>query len=144
VPADVWLSLAADKSMRTMLYYELKDLKKLALFPKQYATQQYFAESAINEIASDDYTVQKTTFLTKRTATLNGKTYTFYLYHVVLNDDDPAGYLGIAGGYKPGSTSLEVAEDVTGIYWDETFKANRINVFFKAFLKSMEKTKETD
>jgi uncharacterized protein YbaP (TraB family) len=144
VPADVWLKIAADRSMRVQLYNELKDLKKSALFPKQYATQQYFAESAINEIASDDYNVQKMTFLSKRTATLKGKTYTFYLYHVVMEDDDPAGYLGIAGGYKPGSTSLELAEDINGLYWDETFKANRINVFFKAFLKSMEKTDETD
>jgi hypothetical protein len=68
----------------------------------------------------------------------------FYLYRVVLEDDDPAGYLGIAGGYKPGSTSLTTAEDLSDIYWYETYSAGKINSFFKNFLKNSEKENQGD
>ncbi len=144
VPAGVLLKLAADEEIRNILYQELKDLKQTALFPKQYATQQYFAEAAIHAAASDDYTVLKMTFLTKKTATYKGKPYVFYLYRVVLEDDDPAGYLGIAGGYKPGSASLTAAEDLSDIYWYETYSAGKTNTFFKNFLKNSEKENQRD
>lgn len=144
VPEAVLLKLAADAAIRPVLYEQLKELKKTALFPKLYATQQYFAEAAIHEVASDDYTVQKMTFLAKKTANYKGKPYTFYLYRVVLEDDEEAGYLGIAGGYKPGSTSLTTTVDISGIYWTETYTTSKTNVFFKNFLKSMEKEAETD
>ena len=144
VPASVLLKLAADEEIRSTLYQELKDLKQTAQFPKKYATQQYFAEAAIHAAASDDYTVLKMTFLTKKTATYKGKPYVFYLYRVVLEDDDAAGYLGIAGGYKPGSASLTAAEDLSNIYWYETYSAGKINSFFKNFLKNSEKENQGD
>jgi len=141
VPATVLLKLAADPEIRPTLYQALKELKHTALFPKQYATQQYFAEAAIHIAASDDYTVLKMIFLAKKTATYKGKPYTFYLYRVVLEDDDPAGYLGIAGGYTPGSASLTATEDISDIYWQEIYTAGKVNIFFKNFLTS--KAKET-
>jgi hypothetical protein len=144
VPAPVLLKLAANEEIRSILYLELKDLKQTALFPKQYATQQYFAEAAIHAAASDDYTVLKMTFLAKKTATYKGKPYVFYLYRVVLEDDDAAGYLGIAGGYKPGSDSLTTAENLSNIYWYETYSAGKINSFFKNFLKNSEKENQGD
>ncbi|HEX6427443.1 MAG TPA: hypothetical protein VF008_07135, partial [Niastella sp.] len=70
--------------------------------------------------------------------------YTFYLYRVVLEDDDPAGYLGIAGGYKPGSTSVTPTQDISNIYWQEVYTAGKINVFFKNFLKNLEEENERD
>ncbi|THU34861.1 TraB/GumN family protein [Niastella caeni] len=144
VPASVLLKLAADRTVRPLLYEKLKELKKTALFPQQYATQQYFAESIIYEWASDDYDVQKMIFLAKKTATFKGKPYTFYLYRVILDDDGPEGYLGIAGGYKPGSTSLQVSKEISGIYWDETYSLGKINTFFKDFLKNREQADESD
>ncbi len=89
--------------MRRYFYLSLKELKKTALFPKQYATQPAFAEAAVHEIAADDYEVKKISFAAKKTAVYKGKSYTFYLYRVVMEEGEPAGYLGIAGGYKPGS-----------------------------------------
>jgi uncharacterized protein YbaP (TraB family) len=144
VPAEVLLKLAADDNLRTQLYHELKELKKTALFPAQYATQQYFGKSAMYEMASDDYNVKKITFLGKRTAKYKGKQYTFYLYHVVMEDDEPAGYLGVAGGYKPGSTTLETAVELSGIHWDETWTAAKVNAQFKTFLKNMEKASDSE
>jgi hypothetical protein len=136
VPAAEMLKLAADADIRTNFYEELKDLKKTALFPKQYVTRQAFGESTVYQFATDDYEVKKITFLAKKIAKHNGKSYTFYLYRVVLEDDEPAGYLGIAGGYTTGSTSLEAAEDLSGIYWKETYKESKMNSLFKAFLES--------
>ncbi|OQP60479.1 hypothetical protein A3860_33375 [Niastella vici] len=139
VAATELLKLAADADIRPQFYAGLKDLKKTALFPQQYATQQFFGESAVNAIAGDDYEVKKITFLAKRTASYKGKPYTFYLYRVVLEDDEPAGYLGIAGGYKPGSASLETDIDLNGVHWDETYSAGKVDAHFKTYLKSQEK-----
>jgi HEAT repeat protein len=144
VAADVLLKLAADDNIRTQLYHELKELKKTALFPAQYATQQAFGRSAIYELATEDYDVKKITFLEKRTARYKGRSYTFYLYRVVVDDDQPAGYLGIAGGYKPGSASLEFADDISGIYWTETWSAAKVNAHFKTFIKNMEKAYDSE
>jgi uncharacterized protein YbaP (TraB family) len=135
VPAGEILKLAADTYIRTIFYEDLKGVKKTSLFPQQYATQQAFGESAVYQAASDDYSVKKITFLTKMTAKHKGKNYTFYLYRVILEDEEPAGYLGIAG-FTTGSTSLEVVEDLSGIYWEEAYKESKVNSMFKAFLES--------
>ncbi|MBO9202636.1 MULTISPECIES: TraB/GumN family protein [Niastella] len=136
VPTGEILKLAADADVRINFYDDLKELKKTTLFPKQFATQQAFGESIVYEIASDDYEVKKITFLAKKIAKHNGKSYTFYLYRVVLEDEEPAGYLGVAGGYTTGSTSLEAEEALSGIYWEETYKETKVNNLFKAFLES--------
>lgn len=144
VPADVLLKLAADDEIRETFYYELKEMKKTALFPAQYATQQAFGRSVIHEIAGDDYDVKQLDFLAKRTASFKGKPYTFYLYRVVLEDDEPAGYLGVAGGYKPGSTSLETAVYLNGVYWLETYSADKVNAHFKAYLENRDKQDDSE
>jgi uncharacterized protein YbaP (TraB family) len=144
VPAEVLLKLAADDNIRTQLYHELKELKKTALFPAQYATQQAFGRSAMYEMATEDYDVKKITFLEKRTARYKGQSYTFYLYRVVIDDAQPAGYLGVAGGYKPGSKTPETAIDLNGIYWDENWSAAKVNAHFKAFLKNIEKAYDSE
>ncbi|OQP39929.1 hypothetical protein A4H97_17065 [Niastella yeongjuensis] len=142
VPAGELLKLAADTGTRTSLYEELKALNKTSLFPQQYATQQAMGESVLYNISSDDYDVKKITFLTRKVTKFRGKNYTFYLYRVTFMENEEA-YLGIAGGYKPGSTSLEVAEDLSGIYWEEPCKENNINSLFNAFIEDMQK-EETD
>lgn len=138
VPAPVMLELAANTQTRTSLYYELKALKRTALFPRQYATQQAFGESAIYELASEDYTVRTISFLAKRTASYKGQPYTFYLYRIVLEDDAEAGYLAVAGGYKPGNASLEPAQYLNGVNWSATCTFSTMNSLFKEFIKSLE------
>ncbi|AEV97594.1 hypothetical protein A4D02_30165 [Niastella koreensis] len=142
VPAAEILKLAADANLRINFYEELKNLKKTALFPRQYATQQAFGEATVYEAAADDNEIKKITFLAKKIAKYKGKSYTFYLYRVMLEDDDSSGYLGIAGGYTSGSLSLEAAEDLSGIYWEEAYKESKVNSFFKAFLESREKNED--
>lgn len=144
VPADIIAKLAADDYIRPLFYEELQELKRTALFPAQYATQQAFGRSAMHEYASEDAEVKKITFLVKKTGSYKGKQYTFYLYRVVVDDDEPAGYLGIAGGYKTNSTSLETAVDLNGIYWQQAWSAAKMNKQFKTFLKGLEKAYDTE
>jgi hypothetical protein len=63
---------------------------------------------------------------------------------VVIDDDQPAGYLGIAGGYKPNSSTLETATYLNGIHWDETWSASKVNAHFKTFLKNREKVYDSE
>jgi uncharacterized protein YbaP (TraB family) len=139
VPVSVLNTLAATRGIRPVLYQELKDINKAALFPRQYLTQQHFGESALFETASDDdEEPQKITFLSTKTAVFKGRSYVFYLYRVVLdNEGRPPGYLGIAGGYKPGSKAIEPVKELTGVYWDESFNSRKIDAHFKKYLKSM-------
>ncbi|HEY6902185.1 MAG TPA: hypothetical protein VI233_16125, partial [Puia sp.] len=139
IPDTILNRLAADPATRSRLYNNLKDQKKTRLFPKQYATQTYFAESAIY-YASDDEEgpIEKLEFLSKKNASAQDTIYTWYLYKVTIKDDDdaPHSYLGIAGGYPPGSTVLEPKKDRTGIYYEEEFDPKNIDKLFKAWLKS--------
>ena len=138
VPSQVLTGLAAAKDIRFELYNDLKELKKMALFPKQFLTQAHFAESAMYQNASDDEEPEKITFLSAQTTVYNGKQYVFYLYRVVYEtQNEGSGYLGIAGGFKPGNKNLEPEKDVTGIYWEKNFDASKINTLFKEYLNSL-------
>jgi uncharacterized protein YbaP (TraB family) len=145
IPPAALLKLAADADLRRQFYQQLKTLNKTALFPKQYATQQAFGESAVYEIGSDDDEVRKITFLAQKKAVYKGRSYTFYLYRVALEGSDkPVSYLGVAGGFKPGSTSLEPAVNLNGVYWKETFSGSKIDTQFRAFVKGMEKENDNE
>jgi len=142
VPIAVLNSLAADKSMRYSLYNDLKDIKKKALFPARYLTQAYFAEAAVYNAATDDdeEEIDKMVFLFKKTARYKGKPYVFYLYKVVSTfTDEPAGFLGIAGGYSVSGAALEPAIDISGIYRGKNFDAKNTAALLAAYIKGYEK-----
>lgn len=143
VPAATLKTLAAAPSVRATFYSDLKEIDKTSLFPPEYLTQQYFAQADIYTTADDDDDeggVKSATFLTKKNAVYKDTTYTFYLYKVVMGDDeDSTVYLGIAGGYKPGSTTLEPVHYLTSLYWKEAFDDKKINEHFKAFIVSINK-----
>lgn len=134
VPAVALNAVAADGYYRATFYEMLQELKRTDLFPKQYLTQAHFAASAVTFAATDDYDPEKVVFLSTKIATHKGKKYLFYLYKVVYEGDES--YLGIAGGYIPGSTSLQPKADLTGLYWSAAYDPKRVNEFFKEFLKN--------
>lgn len=143
VPAAVLNRLAADPVFRSGLYANLKDQKKIALFPRLYLTQSSFAESAIYSAADDDDEAEigKAVFLSKKTASYQGKSYTWYLYKVTsASDDESRYYLGIAGGYEPYTNSLEPKKKLSGIYWKEGIDGDGKNIdsLFKEYLKGLE------
>lgn len=142
VPAATLKTIASEAAGRMTLYNNLKELKKTSLFPAEYLTQQYFAQSDVYASAEDDEedgNVKGVTFLMKKNATYKDTSYTFYLYKVVIGEgEDAAVHLGVAGGYKPGSTALEPAKYVTSLYWKEDFDAKKINEQFNAFIAGLD------
>ncbi len=148
VAAPIILGLAKDIEIRRDFYDDLKEVKKQALFPAQYLTQQYFAESLLYSAASgddDDNPPGKLTFLSKKTGKFKDKNYTFYLFRVQYGEDkDTSVYLGIAGGYTIGSTSLETTEYLSGLYYDNKYNPLKITEQFNAYLKKRESDSEEE
>jgi len=143
VNPDVWKQLASDAGVRKDLYDEMKDLNKASLFPAQYLTQQYFAESDVYYAASDDDEPSSIKFVSDKTISFRGKKYRFYLYKVTFGaDDDAESYLGISGGYSISGKSLEASEDVSGLYWEEGYDATAVEEQLKAYLDGFEKTED--
>ncbi|MEX6688855.1 TraB/GumN family protein [Danxiaibacter flavus] len=142
VNASVFTTIAADRSMRTRLYDDLKEKNKTSLFPRKYLTQSYFAESLVYNAASDEDLPSSLKFLMQKQGTYNGKTYNFFLYKVTYGEgDDISSYLGIAGGFSSNANNIEPLDDVSGVYWEEQFSQDNISKFFKAYLKSLEEEK---
>lgn len=148
VPSTVLNKLAADPDTRISFYDKLDKLKKTALFPKQYLTQAWFAEASIYDAAgAEDVQVDKLTFLVKKTATFDGKSYDWYLYKVKVTEegDSAREYLGIAGGYDAGKGGIKPANDLSAIYWKEELPdATKANTYFKAFLKAKTDNEDID
>ncbi|MDE3248682.1 MAG: TraB/GumN family protein [Bacteroidota bacterium] len=139
VPAIALQAIAADNSMRLQLYGDLKEKKRLDLFPKKYLTRAAFAEAAVYNAATDDedYTVDTIQFLGTRTAKYKGKNYVFYLFKIQIEGDDVA-RLAVAGGYKPGGTGLLEDAAITGIDYQGDFNASKLEALLKNYIKRIE------
>ncbi|HYC29449.1 MAG TPA: hypothetical protein VEB42_11540, partial [Chitinophagaceae bacterium] len=135
VDAAALQSIAADKSYRTDLYTELKEQNKEKLFPAKYANQKAFSESyAFN--AADEEGSAKLTYVTDRVMSYNGKKYRFYLYKAVF--DSGSAYLCISGAFSLDGKKLELADDLSGIYWDEEFSQSAIDKQLKKRIAAYE------
>jgi uncharacterized protein YbaP (TraB family) len=146
VPAAVMSKLAADIRMRSTFYSDLKEINKTALFPAAYATQPLLAESEVFTQAEDNYEIEepKLVFLTKKTASYKGVSYSFYLYKVIENYEEKTTYLGIAGGYKKGSTKPLPDTTLSGLYTESEFDASDIEGQLAAFLKGLAAEEEDE
>jgi len=136
VEAPQLLKLAAEKEHRVDLYNELKKMQKIALFPKQYLTQQALAESELYDVATDEDELKKMTLIGERIAVYKGVRKKFYLYRMDMSYEDEKNILlGVAGPYniKPGA--LVTGASAVGIYWDKQYNAATIDADLKAFLK---------
>lgn len=136
--------LAADKSIRSSLYSDLKEQKKQGLFPAKYLTQAYFAEAAMYDATSeedeDDFSDMQ--FVSKQTGRYKNKNYVFYCYKVtVTGEDGPAYYLGIAGGYTSG-TALQPAAAISGVYRGKDFDAKKLHSLLADYIESIGKYDE--
>lgn len=141
VQPEIITGIAADKVSRQNLYYDLKKMNRSSLFPKQYLTQAYFAESQMYLMASDEDYPTSITFLLKKEGLYSGKKYLFYLYKVTYGKGkDATSYLGVAGGYNLSGTGIEEKEELTQVFTDEEFDANKIAQLFNKYLKSLAKS----
>ncbi len=139
VPPAVINAIAADKATRSYFYKSLKDISRAELFPYQYATQKYMAESDLYDQLSDDddYEVKSMVFISKQQGVYNKKSYTFYLYRVKYEGEDGGTYLAIAGGYGKG---LEPVVDLSGVHTEKQLTDKNITSLFSAYLRGLEST----
>lgn len=144
IPPAVMLRIAKDINYRADLYSDLKKKKKAALFPVEYRTAALLGQSLIYGSVNDnddDEAVDTVTYLSRRTASYNGKSYVFYLYKVKYEayEDEPATVrLGIAGGYDVVGGGVLPVEELTGVYYKEGFDEKKVGEQLKDYLKSRE------
>lgn len=123
-PKDI-MNLAKDDEYRVLLYNQLKDLNKQALFPKTYLTQRWLAQSHMFEYANeDDYPPDSIEFIGERVETYLGKKQKFYLFKICFESgegSDAECYFGVAGPYSLDPKDHETKNEVTEVYWDESF-----------------------
>ncbi len=130
---------ASNKSWRSAFYNSLNDINKVNLFPKEFYTQQKFAESYLAVSLEEDYEVETKSiqFLKEMTGFVNGKQLRFLLYKVILNDeDDIKPHLAICGGFAIDKKIAEIADADLEIYfnYDEALELNQIDKQFKKYL----------
>ncbi len=140
VDAASLLKLASYNEHRLDLFKELASNKKESLFPKQYLSQQSFAESEIYSISTyDEVENPLIKFIGTRNAVFKGEKKTFYLFRIDVNMDDAiSSYLGIAGPYSSNDKYPSIEGEATGIEWEKTFSLKSIDLDLKTYLKETE------
>lgn len=137
VDKTVWTRLASDPKIRFDLYSELKEMDKIALFPKAYSNQKDIAESILYDYSNyDDYYPDKMVFIKEKTKTIKGVSYKFYLFEMIYNEgEEQSRYLGIVGAYNEKSKDIERAKKITRIYWDEELDRDKADEQFELALE---------
>lgn len=138
VDNQVWLTLAADSSIRLDLYDHLDALQKTDLFPARYYTPEAFGESELIRDNEDYSSITRISFVGERMATLVSQSRKFLLYRVdFVEGDSTVSYLGVVGPYAPGATKPWTELEATGIYWTKTYDARTLDADLDAYLKEL-------
>jgi hypothetical protein len=132
-------TLAALPSVRADLYYDLKEIHQLNLFPAAYLNQQSLAESDLYSIYAYDGDDKEgpdgIRFLETTIGNCNGENYRFYLFKIISGKGAEAkSYLGIAGGYGLKDSKPEVKENYSRIDYDTELTDRNRKELFKAYL----------
>ena len=130
---------ANDKEWRTSFYESLKEIKKTAVFPKEIYSQLKFAESYLYNSLNDDYEmdVRSTQFIKEKTAEINGKMQRFYIYKVVLNDDESkTTNFAVCGAFDMDKNIAEIKNENLDVYlnYDDTFSLSTVDELFKKYI----------
>ena len=139
VNVKVFNQLAADKVYRLDLYDGLKKYKKQSLFPKQYLTQQYFAEAMVYAAATDDDEPSGLTYLSQKVIPFKGKAARFFFYKVAYGEDEDKKYiLACAGPFDRDASKLS-EDDATGsLYYEQNFDPLILSEQMNALVRQME------
>jgi len=140
VPESEIKKFASDKDWRTAFYESLKEIKKVSLFPKEFYTQQKFAESYLQVSLTEGYEVdvKSMQFVKEKTAEINGKMKRFYIYKVVLNDDeDKTARFAVSGEFDLDKNKVELDYENQDTYldYDEQFSSSKVDELFKKYLE---------
>ena len=145
VDPAVFNAIAADPYFRISLYDRLKEMNRLELFPKAYATQKAIAEGEAMDAASEDGAPDTIIFVKEKTAELGGKKYKFYLFKARYEYEDGTNeYLVVAGGFDPDGKKIEVAHYYCSVYWEKEFDAAAIDALFEEWKKQYSEDDEDD
>jgi uncharacterized protein YbaP (TraB family) len=136
--ADI-MKFAKDKEWRTSFYSQLKKINKTTLFPKEFYTQQKFAESYLYNSLNEDYeiAVGKMQFIKVKTASINGKLQRYYIYKITPDDEeDEVPRIAICGAFSNSISIAEVEDADLEIYFDyeKEFSAATVEEEFKIYI----------
>ena len=139
VNVKVFNQLAADKVYRLDLYDGLKKYKKQSLFPKQYLTQQYFAEAMVYAASTDDDEPSGLTYLSQKVIPFKGKVARFFFYKVAYGEEEDKKYiLACAGPFDRDPSKLS-EDDATGsLYFEQNFDPLILSEHMNAVVRQME------
>jgi uncharacterized protein YbaP (TraB family) len=129
------LNIAKDPRHRIYLYERLALIRKTKLFPSAYNNQQQFGEGYLYNIEEDGQPAEMI-FVTQVDEIYNGKKSAFLLYKVVFEaDGETMNYLGIAGPFRKGTTTIEQVENVSGLYYKQEYIPGLEKKFLKNYLQ---------
>lgn len=139
VPVADIRKFANDKEWRTSFYESLKEIKKTSFFPKENYSQLKFAESYLYNSLMGDYEVdvRSTQMIKEKTAEINGKMQRFYIYKVVLNEDDTkTTYFAVCGAFDMDKNIAEIKMEDQDIYlnFEDVFSLSAVDELFKKYI----------
>lgn len=143
------LKFANDREWRTAFYSSLKKIHKTSLFPKELYTQQKFAEGYLYTNLPEYYDtdISSAQFIKTKTAMVAGKLQRFFIYKViVVEDDDKTPHLAICGAFNSNVAIAEVADEDVDVYldYDGRFSLSTIDAKFKTYIEEKEKGRKTE
>jgi hypothetical protein len=134
------LPFAKDLFYRIELYDELADMNKTSLYPAVYRNRRSFADAYMYMLATDEEDPDQVAvdFIEIRKKRIGNKEYDFYLYKIsVQQDDGKKTFLGVCGGYLPGTASLKPDKDWAGIAYDLPYNEKQIGRIFSDYMLSV-------
>lgn len=137
-----------DKEWRTSFYESLKEIKRTSFFPKENYSQLKFAESYLYNSLNSDYEVyvKSTQLVKEKTAEINGKTQRFYIYKVVLNEDDTkTTYFAVCGAFDMDKNIAEIKMEDRDVYlnFEDAFSLSAVDELFKKYIDEKKKDEKT-
>ena len=139
IDKQILLKLAADKIYRVDLYDELKKLQKQQLFPRQYLSQQNFAQSMVYVNGSeDDDEPTAITFLSQKIISFKGKKARFFFYKITYGEDEKIYRLACAGPFDLDVNNMSSDKATGASYYEEEYSSSDTEKQMDALIKSME------
>jgi hypothetical protein len=140
---------ASDKAWRTAFYESLKEIDKVSIFPKEFYTQVKFAESYLQVwlSESDEVDVRSMQLMKEKTAEIDGQMKRFYIYKIVLNDDDDkTPRFAVCGAFDMDKAKVEIKIDDQDVYidYDTAFSMSTVDELFKKYIEQKINSSKTD
>ncbi len=133
---EIWRSLASEPKYASQLYFSLKKIKALNLFPKEYLNQEYLAKSNLLSISSykkvDSLQLMGEDIINFRNE--NGRVY-FYRYRIKPNDE---WRIAISGLQPLDKKNIDYEDNFTSFTEKTLVEYEPLMAQFKKELKKLE------